>query len=168
MQSGFTLLEAMIAIVVISIGLLGLLGLQTYAITATQSSQYRTLASIAIQDIAARMQANPRAADQGFYSAIDSPGEPSDKCRSETPCSPEAMARLDVWQWSQGIADTLPNGRGFVDCARTEAGGSRCSVYRVTIGWRLRDHADDQTAGLRCADTRHDIHGACLISEVAP
>lgn len=58
-QHGATMLEVLIAIVVLSFGLLGMLGLLTNGLKMTSSSQYRTIAAQQLTAIADMISANP-------------------------------------------------------------------------------------------------------------
>ena len=57
-QSGFTLLEVMVAIVVLSLGLLGLAGLQAASLRNNQAAYYRGIATQQTYDMADRIRAN--------------------------------------------------------------------------------------------------------------
>ncbi len=56
-QQGFTLIEVLVAVVVLSIGLLGLAGLQTTGLRNNQSAYYASQAAIYANDIFERMRA---------------------------------------------------------------------------------------------------------------
>jgi type IV pilus assembly protein PilV len=56
---GFTLIEVLVTIVVVSIGLLGLAGLQINGLRANVSSEARSKATLLANDIIERMRANP-------------------------------------------------------------------------------------------------------------
>lgn len=56
--NGFTLLEVLVTLIILSIGLLGLLSLQIKSLKYTHSSYERTLASIYAKDMAERMWTN--------------------------------------------------------------------------------------------------------------
>src|SRR5690554_3660239 len=56
-QSGFTLIEALIALLVLSIGLLGAAAMQLKALQGAQSGYQRALASLAAQDAVERLWA---------------------------------------------------------------------------------------------------------------
>ncbi|MGB7754938.1 MAG: type IV pilus modification protein PilV [Salinisphaera sp.] len=149
-QHGFTLLEALVALVVISIGLLGLLGLQTVAIVNTHVSKSQTLASIATDDIADRIRANPAAAASLVYAQISDSGttKPQTDC-AQTVCDPSVMASYDAWEWQQTLASTLPSGRGDVSCASPADPSidDPCLVYNVTVLWRGQDAAAGSGTG---------------------
>lgn len=137
-QGGFTLLEALVAIVIVSIGLLGLLGLQTVAVVNTSNAQARTLASIAVDDIADRMRANPADSAAAVY-ATSSPADRSAPTASCTngPCTPDDLARVDRSEWQDRVAQNLPEGKGYIDCAAKDVAGI-CRVFDVTVSWHPR------------------------------
>lgn len=144
-QYGFTLLEALVTIVVISIGLLGLLGLQTFSIVNTQLSSARSQATIAADNIADRMRANPEGVAVNAYDKVDHPAAKNapTACTGGTKCTPKAMANYDAWAWDKALGDQLPAGRGQLDC--DESDGTRCVRYRVRITWNERQAMDDKT-----------------------
>lgn len=169
---GFTLLEALVAIVIISIGLLGLLGLQTVAVINTQTSQFRSFASISAADISARIRSNPAGVRQGEYAQLAPISQPAQLCTGPTPCSPAEIARVDAWSWNTALAQTLPSGRGYVDCIdpQTPSAGNPCRVYQITVAWSERQ-ADNQAASsgtAACNSARHTLTSACFTTEVQP
>ncbi|MBV8208894.1 MAG: type IV pilus modification protein PilV [Burkholderiaceae bacterium] len=67
-QGGMTLIEILVAIVVLSVGLLGLAGLQLKGLQVNQGSVYRWQASILAEDMADRLRADRVNAINGLYS----------------------------------------------------------------------------------------------------
>ena len=107
-QTGFTLLEILVAMVVLSIGLLGLAGLQAVSLNNNQIAYYRSIASQQTYDIADRMRANLVGITAGSYNNLTS---------SSTPAG---MAGTDWTQWLNNTAAMLPSGSGSV-CLATNA-----------------------------------------------
>lgn len=101
-QNGVTLLENMIALVVLSVGLLGLAGLQAYTLRGGSSSQFRLYAMQQAEDMAGRIRANladvyaPVSAYDGVV-PVATPVSALD-CRTNY-CNPTALANFDVYQW---------------------------------------------------------------------
>lgn len=122
-QSGFTLLEILVAIVVLSLGLLGLAGLQAATLRNNQIAYYRAIAIQQTYDIADRIRANQAGAKAGNYN------NPSATHHACAPCNnPQEMAEEDFFQWNSNNASLLPAGAGTVVSG---AGGS----YVVTVNW---------------------------------
>lgn len=172
-QHGFSLLEVLVTVVVVSVGLLGILGLQTASIANTRISASRSAATVAADNFVARMRANP----EGDYDDIASITNIENftttdlpDCDDGSPCSVDNITKHDVYQWSLTLQRKLPDGYGFVDCV-----DSTCSAYRITVAWTEHDPASsDQTpangnAVDLCDDgDGHQITDRCFITEVRP
>ncbi|WP_281645616.1 type IV pilus modification protein PilV [Parendozoicomonas sp. Alg238-R29] len=57
-KNGFTLIEVLVALVVLSIGILGMLGMQAYSLQSNLSAEHRTQASIITMDLVERMRSD--------------------------------------------------------------------------------------------------------------
>lgn len=66
-QRGVSLLEVLIAVLVLSVGLLGVAGLQTANIRNTQSAHQRTMAVLLASSMGERIRANAIAAANGSF-----------------------------------------------------------------------------------------------------
>jgi type IV pilus assembly protein PilV len=108
---GFTLLEVLVSLLVLSIGLIGVAGLQLLGVSNSRDAYFRTQAVMLSYDISDRMRANQDAVDSGTYSG--STGTLNGNCRSTTGCTPDEMAGDDVALWKQALA-SLPGGEGVV------------------------------------------------------
>jgi len=101
-QAGVTLLENMIALVVLSVGLLGLAGLQAYTLRGGSNSQFRLYAMQQAEDMAGRIRANLADvyAATSAYDGVVPVVTPSTvvDCRSAY-CNATALANFDVYQW---------------------------------------------------------------------
>lgn len=114
-QQGFTLLEILIALVILSVGLLGLAGLQLNGLRSNQDSYYLTQAMAQAYDMADRMRANMAGYGEGDYNNIAAtvPASPSKDCATST-CSALEMAQYDAYQWNTANDKLLPQGIGMV------------------------------------------------------
>ena len=130
-NTGFTLLEVLIAMVVLAIGLLGLAGLQATGLSNNQSAYYRSHATQLAYDIADRIRANSsQIATYLAPTAALTPG-----CLSVASCTPQQLANHDISEWNTGIS-TLPRGIGSM--AQTAGGGTANpddDVFTITINW---------------------------------
>lgn len=107
-QSGFTLLEILVALLVLAIGLLGLAGLMTSSMRNNLSASHRTQATWQAYDIVDRMRANRVAAISGSYTTAF----------GAAACSPTAPGgtppQQDIANWKKQLACALPAGDGSV------------------------------------------------------
>jgi len=106
-QSGFTLIEAMVSLVVLSVGMIGIAALYAQGLGAGRTAQYRTQAVNLVGDMADRIRANRlgRAAYAG--------GAANNGCDPQNGglnCAPAQMAAHDLFLWDQEVRQRLPNG----------------------------------------------------------
>ena len=109
-QSGFTLIEALIAFFVLSIGLIGIVSLLTLSKSTQHQALQRTRAIAMANDLLERVRANPRGIQ--IYASRDrsSPlgnrsidGPPAETCTRSDPCSGEEKAFQDLWDWERTL-----------------------------------------------------------------
>jgi type IV pilus assembly protein PilV len=143
------LIEVMIAMLIVSVGVLGVTGMQLVSLHQNQSAMLRTEALMLGNDIIDRMQANPATE---YSPVVFASAPPSAVNCTSNACSPAQMADYDVAMWKcginstldpemntahqvcgdLGIAGSLPEGTGSIVKAGT--------VYLVTVQW-LDDRA---------------------------
>lgn len=137
---GFTLFEVLIAVLVLSLGLLGLAALQSAGLRNNHGAYLRSQATVLAYDIIDRMRSNKEIADPaapatGGYDLAMSASPPSSPldCVSD-PCSSADLATYELNNWIQSLAATLPLGDGQVSRA--------AGVVTVTVAW------DDTRSGV--------------------
>lgn len=130
---GFTLLEVLIAVVILGVGLLGLAGLLMVSVRTNQSAYLRTQASFLAQSMADRMKANSFAVWGGGYNATVPTASGNAGTNSVCPCNANQIAARDLWWWSQEIHTFLPNAGARIGCVRNPAGlPTPTQNFRVT------------------------------------
>ena len=107
-QHGATLIEVLVAIVVLAIGLLGMAMLQVTSVQSNHSAYYRSQVTILASDLADRMRANRTAALGSAYE-FEFPTSSSTHTVSGT------QAQKDKAEWLNALAMTLPEGTGQVE-----------------------------------------------------
>ena len=121
---GFTLLEVLVALIVLSIGLLGLSGLQTTGLRGNHSALLRSEATMLANDILDRMRANRQEALDGSYNITFGSSAASVACSAN--CLPAQVANADLFQW-RSYVERLPGGQGQVDVTS--------GVATISIQW---------------------------------
>jgi len=122
-QSGFTLFEVLITLVILAIGLLGLAGLQVTGLKQNHSAYQRSQATLLTYDIIDRMRANT--VDIANYPGSSSADA---NCDASTPCSPTAITKNDLFEWNSAITSVLASGAvGTISAS----GG----LYSISITW---------------------------------
>lgn len=109
-QQGVTLVEAMIALLVISIGLLGIASLQITAMNQNASSLNHSQAVWIAYNMSDRIRANISEFDN--YKGIDTSDIFAQDCMA-SPCSNPEMREADAADW-KALVENLPGGRGRV------------------------------------------------------
>ncbi|MEE4301132.1 MAG: type IV pilus modification protein PilV [Pseudomonadales bacterium] len=137
-SAGFSLIEILVAVLIVSVGVLGVAGLQLVSLQNNTSAMYRTQAFQAAYEIIDRARANP---DQDYSIDLDDPipGAIPD-CEGGN-CTPAQMRTYDLATWLtalDGPPAGLPGGDGEV----VVAGDS----ITVTVQWR--DDRDPAAAPL--------------------
>jgi type IV pilus assembly protein PilV len=102
---GFTLVEVLVALVVISVGMLGIAGLYLESLRAGRSALYRTQAVSLAADMADRIRANPAA--RAAYAGTG-PGADQACVNGAVDCSPDELAADDWFHWQEALAAQLP------------------------------------------------------------
>lgn len=157
-QSGFTLIEVLVAVVVLSIGLVGVAGLQAVSLKNNQSAFMRSQASALAYDLADRMRANVPSAFGSMYDPTAKAATAA--CKSTTGCAPQQMAQNDLAEWSSAIANYLPDGQGFVCIDSTPNDGTgvgdpQCdgtgTLFAVKIWWD-----DDRDGTINTTSTNNE------------
>lgn len=148
--SGFSLIEVLVALLVLSIGLLGLAALQTTGLKLNHQSYERTQAVMQAYDIIDRMRANRSGSDRsinGIYQSVAIGNQPgSTDCQSVS-CNVSQLAEYDIRQWNAANGALLPEGKGAI-CRGTFSGDlSSCaidtniSIYRIAMTWKENDRS---------------------------
>lgn len=141
-QSGFTLVEVLVAALVLSVGLVGVAALQALSLKNNQSAFMRSQATVLTYDLADRMRANVAGSTANFYDPTQA--EMTVGCTSTAGCSPQQLAQNDLAEWNAAIATYLPMGQGVVCIDSTpndgaDAANPQCdgvgNRFSVKIWW---------------------------------
>ncbi len=110
-DAGFTLVEILIALLVLSIGMLGIAALQAATVQFNHSAYLRSQATSLAYDIVDRMRANRAAALDGAYDGASV--TPAPACNTVAAAS-TTVAAADVAAWRNALACLLPAGTGSI------------------------------------------------------
>ncbi|MEO1201358.1 MAG: type IV pilus modification protein PilV [Pseudomonadota bacterium] len=104
-STGFSLIEVLIALVIMSVGMLGIASLYVQSMQAGRTSLLRHNAVTLASDVADRIRANPTG-------GIDytNPGADSGCVATGADCTATEMAFHDVFLWRQQAQESLPDG----------------------------------------------------------
>jgi type IV pilus assembly protein PilV len=161
---GLSLIEVLVALLVLSVGLLGLAGLQMSGLRIVNNASFYTQGTLAINDIIERMRANPDAVDNNDFvavnsTAIDCTALPNPYCSeyhdgsnnvAAASCTADQLAAYDINVWfcgeniggggrAGGVAAAFPNAVATITCLdalTTDADAcTNSSPHTVTLSW---------------------------------
>lgn len=158
--AGFTLIEVLVTILIMSLGMLGIAGLQASTSRFKIGSWARSSTAVLFSDFADRVRANPEAAGLSYFStgaatstsayelttdwATQSGSAPpavTTDCSSGA-CTAAQRATYDLTIWRQEIRRQLPQGSAFVT-------GNRTNGMTVTMMWFDKQFLQEDNATLQ-------------------
>ncbi|MFI4967754.1 MAG: type IV pilus modification protein PilV [Gammaproteobacteria bacterium] len=148
--AGFSLIEVLIALVILSVGLLGIAAMVSVSLKSKDSSYYHTQALALSSAILDRMRANRDTAiahgyDTPTYGSVPSGAPGGDNCSSSADnCSETQIAAVDVADWQAEIKATLPPFSTSVPAAGSVATVPVGGMTQVSILIRWNDQRANQ------------------------
>lgn len=137
-SKGFTIIEVLVSMVVLSIGVLGLGLVQLTAMQNTNGGYLRSQATILAYDITDAMRANVPAVTAGDYRVANAAAQPTGATMAnvfchgpQADCTTTQMATSDLGRWGNVLATHLPGGSGQVNTV--DIGGT--TQVTVTVSW---------------------------------
>ena len=139
-NTGFTLIEVLVAMIILAAGLLGLAGLQASGLRQNLNASSRSQATALAYDLADRIRAN-----SGQIATYTGPAPAlTASCLTNAGCDPQPMANHDMAEWNAAL-NTMPGG-GVGSVALTAP-----SVYTIYVNW------DDDKDGSMDNDNDGDV-----------
>ena len=145
-ESGTTLIEALVAMLVLSIGLLGIAGLAAASLRNSQGAWARAAVASGLSDFADRVRANPTANETAYrfaandYAAqrealLDEEVVIAKDCLAEV-CTPTQLATYHLTDWRLAMNRSMPGAAVWVT-------GERDKGYQATVMWFDKTFVDD-------------------------
>lgn len=171
LQRGVSMLEVLIAILVLAIGVLAIIGLQLVSKAGNLDGAQHSVAAQASYDLLERMRANSNQSSLQQYISLTAGGlgsgsqgstAPTPACSANASCTPLQLVRYDLWQWEQqiesgseqvGTGSTASKTGGLISpraCITGPADGSS-GAYTVVVVWRGSMPLPNNTA-VTCGD----------------
>lgn len=133
LQRGVSLIEVLVALMVLAVGLLGMAALLGNAMQFNQGAQARTQAVLLANDMAERVRANrPNRADYNMLPAdadvVLALEDTNVVCDITWQPDPDlTVAQNDINEWTSGIGCNVPGGVGVIQVIG--------NVLNIAIGW---------------------------------
>lgn len=144
-QHGFSLIEALVAFLILSIGMLGIASLQLISLKAGHTAELRTVAVIKTEEMLERIRNNPESV-LSYISTVGGSGVSNgcnDSGGSVVLCSKAKLAKDDIYNWKLDLIANMPGGStASIDVLAPTAGVLPTATVTVTINWQERDRTD--------------------------
>lgn len=142
-QKGISLIESLVALLVLALGILGLAGLQTRTIVESRTTNARAIAVAMVDDLSERMQFNidARVAGPNPYVVGWNVFPVAPDCFNAA-CTPAQLAQMDLAQWKANIRASLPGGDASVFVLPDDN-----TQLGVLIGWSENESEKADEAG---------------------
>ena len=121
--AGYALIEALVAVIVASVGFIGAARMQTLGMSLGNSAQSRQKATLLGYQMTDRIRAN-QLGKTAYYAPANNGAT---TCLASS-CSPPELAAADVAQWAAEVAATLPGGVGVVCRDKTPEDGTAAAA----------------------------------------
>ncbi|MGH8693564.1 MAG: type IV pilus modification protein PilV [Burkholderiales bacterium] len=134
-SDGFTLIEVLVALVIMAIGLLALVAIQLVTLRNNSGSYLRSQAAVAVGDLVDRMRVNQTVANTttNYVHATPDAAPPNGPNCDAGTCDENQIAAYDLNQWWASTFTILPGMGATVTCTPNPCTGN--SVYTITVMW---------------------------------
>jgi type IV pilus assembly protein PilV len=132
---GFTLLEALIGFLILSIGMLGIASLQAISLKAGKTTVYSSVAMMKVEELFESMRANPSAAALAAYAGAGA----YNACNGSNECSEVQLAQDDVFWWKTNLKAGLPDAATTTVVYTPAVAPSKLATVNITVNWVERD-----------------------------
>jgi type IV pilus assembly protein PilV len=164
---GSTLLEVLVAVLILSIGLLGVAGLQAASLRYEQGGWARAAVAAGLSNLAERVRSNPDALPNAYLLqqtyAVQRAAMPltedTTSCVTAI-CAPADLATVQMTNWRAALDQSLPGSAAYVT-------GDRSTGYQVTVMWADKNVA---VSAATCAATDAGVaqRTCCPTAAAAP
>lgn len=152
---GFSLVEVMVALIIICVGLLGIAKLEALMLSSTGTSRLRALIALQAESLADTMHANRDYWDGGStywvpangvltltateingatptWAGTNAPGPGPTSCANAI-CNSEQLAQYDLYNWGNNLTNVLQNSTSTIGCL--SGVGTGLVSCTITIQW---------------------------------
>jgi type IV pilus assembly protein PilV len=150
-QTGISLIESLVALVVLALGVMGLAGVQTRLLVETRTANSRAVAIQLIDDLTNRMALNryaavgqpqlttPVASSYAIntFSSANGLAQPTPATCLGTTCTSAQLAAVDLFAWRTAVDAALPG--SLVRIIQNTALNGDPRQLGITIAWPLNE-----------------------------
>jgi type IV pilus assembly protein PilV len=131
-QRGFSIIEVMVALIVIVVGLLGLAKMQALALSNMNTSRMQALAAIEAASLASAMHSN-----RAYWASSTVPAT------TTVTLNPVVITSTDSNLATTATTDYTGGATGLAACVGTSGGGAKCAAPGTLAGYDLANWVND-------------------------
>jgi type IV pilus assembly protein PilV len=133
-QRGVTIVEGLVALVILSVGMLGIASLYVTSLKTGRTALLRTQAVTLVNDIIDSIRANGTAG--ATYAIADRTKAPTSLvgCGDDGICTRDEIARRDLAAWVMALDEALPGYDASI--TYTDRAVGTPDVYTVSVSWQ--------------------------------
>jgi type IV pilus assembly protein PilV len=183
-QRGFSLIEVLVALIIIGVGMLGIAKIQALSYASTGTAAQRSIAAILASSMASSMRANrgywqvqaatvPQLVtitNGAFTPAPTDAALTSTASCLNTTCIPQALAAYDLHQWATALSGALPSSVATITCTPPTLTNYPVGCT-VTVNWSERNiglNAQSQGTTVGTTNNACGAIGPCFTLYVEP
>lgn len=158
-QRGFSLIEAIVAFLILSIGMLGIASLQMLSLKAGHTAELRTLAVIKAEEMFERIRNNPAALDSSTpasYASIVTHSGTDKSCTGTTSfCDYADIALNDIFHWKADLKKSLPATTTASIAVDAKSATNPTATVTITMYWKERKQEEQNMDDMSYSVTAH-------------
>lgn len=137
---GFSLLEALLGFMILSIGMLGIASLQAISLKSGKTSVYSSVAMMKVEELFESMRANNSAAALSAYAAAGAGSGTNNSCTGAAAnCGGASLAQEDIYWWKKNMSAGLPGAATTTITYTPAVAPSRMATVKIDVNWDERD-----------------------------
>ena len=139
-QRGFSLVEALVAFLILSIGMLGIASLQVLSLKAGNTAVMRTIVVMKVEEMMERIRNNPTQVSNYRTASATGVDNGCNDYATYKACTPAEMVQDDIFHWVDELKKRLPNTGVGASIAVVDPvpGTQPAATVTVTVNWQER------------------------------
>lgn len=151
---GFSLIEVLVSIIIISLGILGISGLLVKGMSNAKTASLRTTAAMQASSLANAIYANrafwakhtQAVSFQSTGATVSNPSSNIDTSKASCgSCTPAQLAGLDIKAWVDSLNTALPGAKSDVSCPQTTNDTAHNCTIKISWTERFMDSGKTTT-----------------------
>lgn len=136
---GFSLLEAIIGFLVLSIGMIGIASLQAVSLKSGKTSVYGSVAMMKVAELFESMRTNSTENALTTYEAAGTGTGTNNNCTDITVCTDIQLAQEDIYWWKKNLQAGMPGAVTTVVTYTAAVAPSKMATMKIDVNWDERD-----------------------------